>query len=169
MFDEMLSVLNHEIKISEVLESINKYKIIFGILKEDGSTLVEVNILNLDESITKKTLPLSEVMFFIDKGTLTIPATFILEKISYYADTQLEMTIDELIEKSNNSILTEGDVENSLQILVVKINNFAKGIGQNIKEDQSRLSTILGKKDEGKYLIDLNILSKYLKCKLIKV
>ena len=67
--------------------SLNKLKFILkthqfkiGVFEEDEFKIVEVDILNTDNTITKHKMTVKDVMYFTEYGTMTIPGKHILRK-----------------------------------------------------------------------------------------
>ena len=53
------------------LSYLNKIKISFGIHEEIGDKVEKVKIFNLDGTTTESEMTLSDIMFFIEHGTVT--------------------------------------------------------------------------------------------------
>ena len=153
----------------KLLESLSKYTIEFGIFDAEGNQVVNVDILNTDDSITKIVMKISEVMYFAEYGTITIPGTFMLDKSLYQIDEflndELEKIIDDILDEK---IKNENEIDNRFNILCLELENRIKNYIKVIVTNTNRLSNIINETDENKYIYDINKLSNYIKCKYFK-
>lgn len=153
-----------------LLESLNDYYFQFGIFTAEGLQTVDVNISNTDNTITSIQLKLADVMFFTENGTMTIPGQRILDKSLYYANNLLDEELSNITDRIiMGKINTESELKTRLNALSLKLENQIQGYVRNIIKKNNRLGAIIHKdQDDNKYIYDLNKLSKYIKCKIIK-
>ena len=153
----------------ELLESLSKYTIEFGIFDAEGNQVANVDILNTDDSITTILMKVSEIMYLTEYGTMTIPGTFVLDKSLYQIDgfltNELEKIVDDIFDEK---IKSENDINNRFDILCLRIEDRVKNYMQVIITNTNKLSNIINEKDDNKYLYDMNKLSKYIKCRYFK-
>lgn len=161
--DNLLSFINQD-----KLQLLEKFEIKFGIFQEDGSKVVEVNVLNTDDTISTTEMTIADIIYFTEKGTLVLPGRYILEKCLNYINNELDIILDEIITLIVKNDINETDIFNRLQVFVINFQNYVKSLFISTIHNINNLGTLLNQKDENKYLYDLNKLQKYIKCKLIK-
>lgn len=161
--DNLLSFINQD-----KLRLLEKFEIEFGIFQEDGSKVVEVNVLNTDDTISTTEMTIADIMYFTEKGTLVLPGRYILEKCLNYINNELDVILDEIITVIVENDINETDIFNRLQVFVINFQNYVKSLFICTIHNINNLGTLLNQKDENKYLYDLNELEKYIKCKVIK-
>ena len=69
------------------LKILNKFQIIFGIFQEDGSKVVEVNVLNLDDTTSTTKMTIADIMYMTEYGTIVLPGRHILDRCLEYLNT----------------------------------------------------------------------------------
>ena len=163
--EELVLNLQNQVKIFQTLEN---YSLEFGIFAEDTNTIVQVNILNSDQTVSKLPMTLGDVMYFTENGTLTIPARPVLENLLTWINNKLESIIDEIYDGVFYYDWKEPQVESRLYAFINEGNDFLKTEIENMIENNNYLSTIIGIKDNQKYLYDPKKLSNFIKLKLIK-
>lgn len=163
--EELVLDLQNKVKLFQTLEN---YSLEFGIFAEDANKKVIVNIINPDQTISKIDMELSNVMYFTELGTLTIPAKPILETTMIWVSTQL----DELIDKIYDGIFfynwNESYIETELNAFVLKVNNFIKSQLLSTIESNNYLTKIINETTSQPVIYDLNKLLNFIKVKLIK-
>lgn len=164
MTDELIDVFN-----ISALKLINRYIIEFGIFQEDGTKIVEVNILNTDDTKTKIEMQIADIIYFTEKGTITIPGKYILEKALNYSNFQLNIFLDNLLNRIIYENIDETSIDNEFNKFAIEFENYVKNLFLSTIQQTNVLGALIDQKDENKYLYDLNKLSKYIKCKIVKI
>ena len=144
---------------------LNQYAIEFGIFQEDGNALIDVNILELDDTTTLQKINVADIMYFTEMGTITIPGKHLLEKSIGYINHALEETLDSI---TDDIFLNDNrNIVEKLNSLCNRIESYVKSLFVNEIKKTNKLGVLLNQKDENKYFYDLKDLSKYIKCKLL--
>ena len=159
--NEIINELSNQIL---TFQSLGDYLLEFGVFEEDSWKRVRVNILNADSTTTIIDMSIGEIMYFTEYGTLTIPAKPILEIILGWVNTPLDLIIDTIFDGVFNKNWTKKDIEEELNIFIIRANTYIKGFVKTF-DDNNFLSNLLGNNKELYNLIDL---SKYINIKLIK-
>ena len=163
--EQLVLNLQNQVKLFQTLEN---YSLEFGIFAEDTNKIVQVNILNTDQSITKIPMSLSDVMYFTEYGTLTIPARPILEKVLIWINDRLEPLIDKIYDGVFFYNWDESTINYELSVFVVEANDFIKTQMKVMVENDNYLTNIIGTKNDQKYIYNPKKLSNFIKVKLIK-
>lgn len=150
------------------LNILNKYSIEFGIFQEDGQKVVEVDVLNTDETTTKVEMTIGEIMYFTEYGTIMIPGKYILEKSLNYINTYIDVVLDDITTKILIDDISDNEIENIFKKFILKFENYVKSLFISYIKSNNIINNILGNNQQQKYVYDLRKLSKYIKCKLIK-
>ena len=150
------------------LNILNKYSIEFGIFQEDGQKVVEVDVLNTDETATKVEMTIGEIMYFTEYGTIMIPGKYILEKSLNYINTYIDVILDDITTKILVDNISENEIENIFKEFILKFENYVKSLFISYIKSNNIINNILGNNQQQKYVYDLRKLSKYIKCKLVK-
>lgn len=160
----MNEIINELLNQILTFQSLGDYLLEFGVFEEDSWKRVRVNILNADSTTTIIDMSIGEIMYFTEYGTLTIPAKPILEIILGWVNNQLDLIIDTIFDGVFNKNWTKKDIEEELNIFIIRANTYIKGLVKTF-DDNNFLSNLLGNNKELYNLIDL---SKYINIKLIK-
>lgn len=161
--DNLLSFINQD-----KLQLLEKFEIKFGIFQEDGSKVVEVNVLNTDDTTSTAKMTIADIMYFTEKGTVVLPGRYILEKCLNHVNNQLDIVLDEIVTTIVEKDIEETDIFNRLQAFAISLENYIKSVFISTIHNVNNLGTLLNQKDENKYLYDLRNLQKYVKCKVIR-
>lgn len=163
----MVNEIKALIKQIEVFDTLNNYKIEFGLLN-DSHLPAEVSILNTDDTVTKITMTLGEVMYFTEFGTMTIPPRPILKQCVLWANEVINKFIDEAFIGVFEKGWTKKTIEQKLKKLSIPIEDYIKNQIEIMLISNATLSNILHVKDENKYLYDLRKLKNHIHCKITK-
>lgn len=163
----MNNLINDFEKKLKIINSLSQYSIEFGIFTEDGIKSVTVNVLNTDDTITKTTMDIGDIMYLTEHGTLTIPARPILDNCMYYISTNLENTLDKIVESIIEFDLSKVEIIKKLEDFCNKMQIYIQAKMVEIVNNNATISNLLNIEDENKYLYDLKDLKNYIKCKII--
>lgn len=151
------------------LSYLKKIKISFGIQEEIGDKVEKVKIFNLDGSTTESEMTLSDIMFFTEHGTVTLPAQRVLERICNKIKFDLQTTFPEFVRLMVREDYQEEDIRNWWILYNDnKINHFIiPNAITEILSSNNYLSGIIGEEEtEQHYTYDLKKLGKYIKSKI---
>lgn len=153
----------------QLLDSLSHYYFQFGIFTADGQQKVDVNIINTDDTQTKVSMSIGDIMYFTEHGTMTIPGQHILENSLVYINRLLSEELSKLVDKILVGNSSESDIENTFRRLALSIQNHVRNYMKSIIKRNNTLGSIINKDvDSNKYIYNLNNLSKYIKCTLFK-
>ena len=155
--------------------SLNKLKFILkthqfkiGVFEEDEFKIVEVDILNTDNTITKHKMTVKDVMYFTEYGTMTIPGKHILRKTKLLLKPFIKNCEIEIIRNYAMGKVNDKNLIDEINIQRLKIQSKAQEYFSLYINDHNEISSILNIADTNKYLYDLNKLKQFIKCKWIK-
>lgn len=154
----------------KLLDNLSHYYFKLGIFTSEGNQSVDVNILNTNNTLTKVSMKIADVMFFTENGTITIPGQHILDKSLFYINKLLNEELSKIVDKIliGNSNLTE--IESTLHRIANNVEIYIKNYMIKTIEKNNRLGSIINEdKDSNKYIYNLENLSKYIKCLVFKI
>ncbi|MCI6330178.1 MAG: hypothetical protein MR775_05080 [Erysipelotrichaceae bacterium] len=151
------------------LNILNKFRIEFGIFQEDGTKVVDVDVLNTDETTSTTQMSIADIMYFTETGTMMLPGRHILDKCLIYINDRLDSVLDIIITDILERDISENEIQSKLTEFVIEIEYYVKAVFIATIHNVNNLGTLLNQDDENRYLYDLKKLQKYVKCKLIKV
>lgn len=152
-------------KIRFILKT-HQFKI--GVFEEDELQIVEVNILNTDNTTTKYKMTVKDVMYFTENGTMTIPGKHILRKINLQLKPFIIDCENEIIKNYTLRRINDKNLIDEINKQRFKIQSRAQEYFSLYIADHNNINSILNMKDGNKYLYDLNKLKQFIKCKWIK-
>lgn len=153
----------------QLLDSLSQYYFKFGIFTSEGQKTVDVDILNTDDTTTKVSMKIADIMFFTENGTISIPGQYILDKSLLYINRLLTEELSPLVDKILTGNSSEGEIENTLRRIALNVENYIRNYMQSVIQNNNRLGSIINEgADSNKYIYNLNELSKYLRCTLLK-
>lgn len=153
----------------KILKVLDKVRIEFGIFEEDGSKEVKYITYDLDgNEIGEQTETLRNIMYLTEKGTITLPAYRILDRIMGMINETIEPYIKEIVDhvmKDNGSI---DFINKELQRYTDYVNmHIISTAIDDIIAQQNNITNIL-QDDENtsvKAVYSLKSLKKFIKCK----
>lgn len=153
----------------DLLKTVGKYAIKFGILSEDEDKKETVTLYNLDETVNKVEMSVRDIMYFTENGTITIPSKSILNTIYKKIDIPVSIVLQNIVDDIfSGSLTNEGEIDARFRSLVNDINStyIRQGINDAISNDNF-IENLIDGSSKNKSIFDLNRLSKYIKCELI--
>lgn len=165
MDDQLVKEINDKLDVISVL---NKYEIEFGVLQEDEFIPVKVNVLNPDETTSEVDMTIGDIMYFTEKGTITIPPRPILNDCLLWVNQQINRIIDKIVDGVFNGFWTEDRIDSEMFAFGLQIQDHARMLLENMIRSSTNLSSLLDQTDEKQFLYDLNKLKNHIKCKIIK-
>lgn len=147
---------------------LNKYSIAIGIFDEDSNKEEEATLKNPDGTTSKINLAMGDIMYFIENGTIVLPENPILRNIIEICQPRLEQILDEIFTGVVENNWGANEIRAKLMAFVNEINSVYvhSGIEKTVREGNN-INELLNKSNHENYLISLDKLKKYLKCKLI--
>lgn len=152
----------------EVISNINllsNYYFEFGLFENNSNIMDDATILNTDNTTSTIKLSLGEILYFIEHGTITMPAQSILEKILIYANTKIDIVYNDLLERILVDNISRDTIIGVLHNVALDITNYSKLVCKNHKDFNNIVNNIL-KSNETIQIYDLNKLSNYIECRL---
>lgn len=164
----MIDILDDLTKQLSIIDELNNYYIEFGILTEDEFKMVEVNVLNTDDTITKIPMSIHDVMYLTEYGTLTIPARPVLQSALVWVNSELDSLIDKICDNVFNYNWTIYDIDSEMEKFAIKVKFHIQYEMESMIRSAANLASLINQKDENKYLFDLNKLKNYIKCRIFR-
>lgn len=164
----MIDILDDLTKQLSIIDELNNYYIEFGILTEDEFKMVEVNVLNTDDTITKILMSIHDVMYLTEYGTLTIPARSVLQLALAWVTSELDGLIDKICDNVFNYNWTIYDIDSEMEKFAIKVKFHIQYEMETMIRSAANLASLINQKDENKYLFDLNKLKNYIKCRIFR-
>ena len=66
----------------KIFEFVSRARIEFGVLDKDKSIMQTIQVYNLDGTVSEQEMPLSDIMYLTENGTINLPAKKILRRIN---------------------------------------------------------------------------------------
>lgn len=160
----MLDDLVNKIKL---INTLKKYYIEFGVLQEDEYININVNILNIDDTISKIEMNVKDIVYFTEKGTVILPGKHILTKLLYLVDIRINKILNEIVDGVLTDDWTENYIESKLYELEAHLQIYIRSI---IRSElvSSSVNVVLGIKNENTYYYNFDVLERFIKCKIVK-
>lgn len=150
----------------ELIRSLDDYEIEFGVLK--GDQYVTVAVLHGDGSKTEYAVPVEDIVYMAEYGTISFSGMHILQVILYWVGGQLNVQLEQIID----NILTRDWDESDIRIEMAKLENFINNYIRSYISSQIKEMTYLADKTGQKGLIDfpvnIALLNRYISCKISK-
>ena len=160
----MLDDILEKVKLISIL---NNYYIEFGVLQEDEYINIDVNILNIDDTISKVNMTVKDIVYITEYGTVTLPGKHILNKLLYLIDIRINKILNEIVDGVIKNDWTENYIEAKLYELEAHLQIYIRSI---IRSElvTSSVNAVLGIKDENTYYYNYDVLEQFIKCKIVK-
>lgn len=150
----------------DLIKSLEHYEVELGILKENQ--FVTVAISHGNGNTETFNVPIEDIVYMSEYGTLSFPGTHILQYLLWWTDTQLTERLNKIIDYILERDWTENDIEIEMYNLESFINNFIKGyIADQIKE-MTFLADKTNQQGLTDFSVDISLLKNYVQCKIFK-
>jgi len=151
----------------KIFEFVSRARIEFGVLDKDKSIMQTIQVYNLDGTVSEQEMPLSDIMYLTENGTINLPAKKILRRINEKINYEIGDVLENIFANVVNNDWDEADVRNELILYNIRINNFLipNAITEIIASDNV-ISGLLGQEESQKYTFDLKKLKKFLKSEI---
>lgn len=150
----------------DLIKSLEHYEVELGILKENQ--FVAVAISHGNGNTETFNVPIEDIVYMSEYGTLSFPGTHILQYLLWWTDTQLTERLNKIIDYILERDWTENDIEIEMYNLESFINNFIKGyIAGQIKE-MTFLADKTNQQGLTNFPVDISLLKNYVQCKIFK-
>jgi hypothetical protein len=168
MKDPVTEYVDQLSKRISVLKAVSRYKFEFGVFSEDGKKTVSANIVNTDGTVSKTELAAADAMYFIEYGTLMIPARPVLQEAMSWANLNIEPVLNQICCGVMNNGWSEAEIRQRLEFFAQKIERKIYEIISRTEKDDELISGITGKKNENVYVVGLKGMQKYISCRVVK-
>lgn len=160
-------MLDDILKKVKLISILNNYYIEFGVLQEDEYINIDVNILNIDDTISKVNMTVKDIVYITEYGTVTLPGKHILTKLLYLIDIRINKILNEIVDGVLENDWTENYIEAKLEELETHLQIYIRSI---IRSElvTSSVNATLGIKDENIYYYNYDVLERFIKCKIVK-
>lgn len=150
----------------DLIKSLEHYEVELGILKENQ--FVTVAISHGNGNTETFNVPIEDIVYMSEYGTISFPGTHILQYLLWWTDTQLTERLNKIIDCILEQDWTENDIEIEMYNLESFINNFIKGyIAGQIKE-MTFLADKTNQQGLTDFPVDISLLKNYIQCKIFK-
>jgi argininosuccinate synthase len=105
------------------IKSLTNYSIEFGVLTADGEKKIDAGILNIDQTITKTELTAADAMYFVEYGTLMIPARPVLQHILQWTKDALDTVLNQIYCGVLDNGWTDADIYSRMKFFEAQVNN----------------------------------------------
>lgn len=148
------------------LKALEKYVIEFGITTDVGTQILEVNILNTDDTISKMDMFVGDILWLTEYGTMTIPARPVLEKIKLWILRKIPYILDDIVDGIMYENWSNMDIQHKFIEFEFQINSEIKNIFDAVLKSNNTLADLLDVDDENRYLVSFDILKNYISCRI---
>ena len=164
--EKMMSYFENKMKL---LKEIDKVYFRFGIFEEDGTREVNYIIYDLDgNKVGNERTTLRDVMYYTEKGTISIPPYRVLERISGLMKETISPYIKEIIDKLMEDGGSIEDIRKGFEKYTDYVNmHIIPSVIDEIITEQNRMTNLLNdsKNASVKAVYDLKSLKSFIKCK----
>lgn len=148
------------------LKALEKYVIEFGIMTDVGTQILEVNIFNTDDTISKMDMFVGDILWLTEYGTMTIPARPVLEKIKLWILRKIPYILDDIVDGIMYENWSNMDIQHKFIEFEFQINSEIKNIFDAVLKSNNTLADLLDVDDENRYLVSFDILKNYISCRI---
>ncbi len=149
-----------------LVESLSKYEIELGILQNNQFLTVAVKHAGGEK--TEYRVPVEDIAYVIEYGTVRMPGTHILQYLDYWLDIQLTQRLNKILDGIFEREWTEDDIRIEMSNLEIAANNFIQSyISAQIKE-MTFLADKTGQKGLVDFPVDVSVLKSYIQCRISK-
>lgn len=149
----------------ELLEWLSRYSLEFGILDEDGETLIPI-VSKTEEEETRTSMKTKDAMYFTEYGTFSIPGRFLLDKCLPLVNLSFDAALEKLSEEILEGRKDKAYIDVRMKEIALRIQDIVRNYVFSYPEKENVIGKILGKEGETtKEICDLKELSKRIKCK----
>lgn len=148
------------------LKALEKYVIEFGITTDVSTQILEVNIFNTDDTISKMDMFVGDILWLTEYGTMTIPARPVLEKIKLWILRKIPYILDDIVDGIMYENWSNMDIQHKFIEFEFQINSEIKNIFDAVLKSNNTLADLLDVDDENRYLVSFDILKNYISCRI---
>lgn len=150
----------------DLVKSLGKYEIELGILQNNQFLTVAVKHAS-GEKIEYR-VPVEDIAYVIEYGTVQMPGTHILQYLDYWLDIQLTQRLNKILDGIFEREWTEDDIRIEMSNFEIAVNNFIQSyISAQIKE-MTFLADKTGQKGLVDFPVDVSVLRSYIQCRISK-
>lgn len=150
----------------DLVKSLGKYEIELGILQNNQFLTVAVKHASGEK--TEYRVPVEDITYVIEYGTVQMPGTHILQYLDYWLDIQLTQRLNKILDGIFEREWTEDDIRIEMSNFEIAANNFIQSyISAQIKE-MTFLADKTGQKGLVDFPVDVSVLRSYIQCRISK-
>lgn len=150
----------------DLVRSLGKYEIELGILQNNQFLTVAVKHASGEK--TEYRVPVEDITYVIEYGTVQMPGTHILQYLDYWLDIQLTQRLNKILDGIFEREWTEDDIRIEMSNFEIAANNFIQSyISAQIKE-MTFLADKTGQKGLVDFPVDVSVLRSYIQCRISK-
>lgn len=149
MFEEITKLLDK-------LNALSNYYIEIGLLNEDKFKTIAATFINLDNTQTTITLPISDALYLNETGSLIMPARPIVNKLLFKINTILNSNLSEIIQNAKEDLAIQ------MKNLEFQINTLIPRLIDGIISEYKPITNVSFPTS----MIDLAKIKNFIKCKI---
>lgn len=150
----------------DLVRSLGKYEIELGIFQNNQFLTVAVKHAGGEK--TEYRVPVEDIAYVIEYGTVQMSGTHILLYLDYWLDIQLTQRLNKILDGIFEREWTEDDIRIEMSNFEIAANNFIQSyISAQIKE-MTFLADKTGQKGLVDFPVDVSVLRSYIRCRISK-
>lgn len=134
----------------------------------NGEKYLTATSLGLDGITSEINLTVSDIIYFTEYGTVTTPGYYMLERLLLYIEPYLDKVLDKIIDGICNDNWDKPQIELEFERFEVDINGLLPAYFAQYTDDIQFLAKTIGLQGNTAYLLDPQILQKYIKIKIFE-
>lgn len=162
MIDSFFKEFSDNLNLAQFLST---YQIEIGVFYNES---VQVHYLDLDGIDRDRDIPISDLVYFSEYGTILFPGKFILEHILNYISEKLNSLFDQILDGIFNNDWSQSMIDENMRNFETEINLYIQFYLNSYTESVTFLSSTLQIPSNTYYIMDIAFLKKYIKCRIIK-
>lgn len=158
-----IDLLEKQINLIKTLE---EYTI--EIYVKNGNFHYSAKFLNTDGSQSSIQIPIEDIVYLTEYGTINIPAKHIIENIIIWCNTRIDFWLNKILDGIFEQGWDNIVIQNQMLSFEFEINSYIQTyLSSNFKESKI-LSKLLGIDESKSEIVDVEILKKHICCKITK-
>lgn len=155
-FDEKISLI----------ESLGDYR--FEIYVHDKKGKVVATIRTSADSQTEIEMSVEDIVYLTEYGTITIPGKHLFDHIIYWCSTEINYTLDHIIDNILERNWGEGEIWTEMLAFEAKANGYIQSYLSSYFEKTNLLAGYLGQDVTNGALTDMDVLKNHIRCKVYR-
>lgn len=150
----------------EILEILNEVVLEFGVL--DNGKYITVAVLYGDGTDADYEIPVDEIVYLAEYGTVSFPGTHILQQLFYEIEQRFNATLDEIADNIFNRSWGVSEIDHALNEFELFINNYINGRLSGYIKEMTYLADKTKQPGLIDFPVDISSLKKYISCKIYR-